>query len=158
MRRPIALISMVFLGFAPAFATDGGEAPASVVETWQAAPERVFDAGDVTLADLKWIARPVVVLADSPEDPAFKRQMELLEARQGELVERDVIVITDSDPGAGSELRKKLRPRGFMLVLIGKDGGVKLRKPFPWDVRELSRQIDKMPIRQQEIRDALANR
>ena len=38
-----------------------------------------------------------------------------------------------------AELRQKLRPRGFMLVLIGKDGGVKLRKPFPWDVREISR-------------------
>ena len=42
-----------------------------------------------------------------------------------------------------------------MLTVIGKDGGVKLRKPFPWDVRELSRSIDKMPLRQQEIRDAV---
>jgi len=50
-------------------------------------------------------------------------------------------------------LRTKLRPRGFMLVLIGKDGGVKLRKPLPWDVRELSRTIDTMPMRQREMRD-----
>ena len=28
-------------------------------------------------------------------------------------------------------------------------------KPFPWDVRELTRSIDKMPTRQQEIRDSL---
>ena len=69
---------------------------------------------------------------------------------------RDVIIITDTDPAERNRIcARKLRPRGFMLVLIGKDGGVKLRKPFPWDVRELSRQIDKMPIRQQEIRDAL---
>ncbi len=40
-----------------------------------------------------------------------------------------------------------------MLVLVGKDGSVYLRKPFPWDVRELSRSIDKMPLRQQEMRD-----
>jgi len=40
-----------------------------------------------------------------------------------------------------------------MLVLIGKDGGVKLRKPFPWNVREISRVIDKMPMRRQEIND-----
>ena len=38
-------------------------------------------------------------------------------------------------------------------VLIGKDGTVYLRKPFPWSVREISRSIDKMPLRQQEIRD-----
>jgi hypothetical protein len=40
-----------------------------------------------------------------------------------------------------------------MLTLIGKDGEVKLRKPFPWDVREISRSIDKMPMRQREIRE-----
>jgi len=50
-------------------------------------------------------------------------------------------------------VRRELRPRGFMLALVGKDGQIKLRKPAPWDVRELSRSIDKMPMRQQEIRD-----
>ena len=48
-------------------------------------------------------------------------------------------------------LRKKLRPHGFAFVLIGKDGQVKLRKPSPWNIREIARVIDKMPIRQQEI-------
>jgi hypothetical protein len=108
---------------------------------------------DVDLSDLKWIKRPVVVFADSPNDPAFIEQMDLLRDGQAELSERDVIVITDTAPDPLSDLRRKLRPRGFMLVLIGKDGGVKLRKPFPWDVREISRSIDKMPIRQREIRE-----
>ncbi|NCX58295.1 MAG: DUF4174 domain-containing protein, partial [Rhodobacteraceae bacterium] len=40
---------------------------------------------------------------------------------------------------------------GFAFVLIGKDGQVKLRKPSPWNIREIARVIDKMPIRQQEI-------
>jgi len=35
--------------------------------------------------------------------------------------------------------------------LIGKDGKVKLRKPFAWDMRELGRVIDKMPMRQQQL-------
>ena len=80
--------------------------------------------------------------------------MGLLEDRIETLEARDVVIITDTDPSAPSELRLDLRPRGFMMVLIGKDGGVKLRKPFPWDVRELSRAIDKMPLRQQELRDS----
>ena len=63
-----------------------------------------------------------------------------------------MIVFVDTDPTASGPLRKALRPRGFQLVLIGKDGGVKLRKPRPWTVRELNRVIDKMPMRQQEIR------
>ena len=64
-----------------------------------------------------------------------------------------MILIADTDPGAGTDVRRELRPRGFMLTLISKDGGVALRKPVPWDVRELTRSIDKMPIRQQELRD-----
>jgi hypothetical protein len=95
------------------------------------------------------------VFADSPNDPRFNEQMELLAARANDLAERDVVVMIDTAPSANSALRKKLRPRGFMLSLIGKDSGIKLRKPFPWDVRELSRAIDKMPVRKREIREGL---
>lgn len=108
---------------------------------------------ETNLNDFLWEKRPIVVFADTERDPAFIRQMELLEDRKEALAERDVVILTDTDPEAMSELREELRPRGFMLVLIGKDGGVKLRKPFPWSVRELSRSIDKMPMRQQELRD-----
>jgi hypothetical protein len=78
--------------------------------------------------------------------------MRLIAADMGSLALRDVIVITDTDPAARSALRRELRPRGFNLVLIDKDGRVNLRKAEPWDVREISRQIDKMPLRQEEIR------
>ncbi|HHC29877.1 MAG TPA: DUF4174 domain-containing protein, partial [Rhodobacterales bacterium] len=57
-----------------------------------------------------------------------------------------------TDPAAKSPIRQELRPRGFALVLIGKDGFKYLRKPLPWDVREITRSIDKMPLRQDEIR------
>ena len=76
----------------------------------------------------------------------------MIEARLAELEDRDVVVLFDTDPEAESDLRTKLHPRGFQVVLIGKDGQVKLRKPFPWDVREISRIIDNMPLRQQETR------
>jgi hypothetical protein len=66
---------------------------------------------------------------------------------------RDVVIITDTDPAARSAVRTQLRPRGFMLAVIDKDGQVKQRKPLPWSVREISRAIDKMPTRQQEIQD-----
>jgi len=110
-------------------------------------------AGSTDLSEFKWTNRPVIVFADSPADPRFSEQITLLESQIEELQKRDVVILTDTDPEALSPLRKKLRPRGFMLVLVGKDGTVYLRKPFPWSVRELSRSIDKMPLRQQEIRD-----
>ncbi|MBC6442111.1 MAG: DUF4174 domain-containing protein [Rhodobacteraceae bacterium] len=108
-------------------------------------------AGD-GLSRYLWEKRPIIIFADSSEDQLFRRQMELLAEETEELEERDVVVLVDTDPGISSALRKELRPRGFQLVLVGKDGAVKLRKSRPWTVRELSRVIDKMPTRQQEIR------
>ena len=110
-------------------------------------------AGEEALDQYQWTRRPIIVFADSPADARFVQQMQYLEAELDALAERDVVVLTDTDPEAESALREKLRPRGFMMVLIGKDGGVKLRKPLPWSVREISRTIDKMPMRQQEITD-----
>lgn len=107
----------------------------------------------INLNELKWKKRPVVVFADSVNDPAFIAQMDFLHADEAELLARDVIVIVDTEPDVRSDLRLKMRPRGFMLVLVGKDGDVKIRKPFPWSVREISRSIDKMPIRKREIRE-----
>lgn len=107
-----------------------------------------------SLEPFKWVARPVVVFADTPNDPRFISQMELLEKDKNALFSRDVVVITDTDPDANSDIRAALRPRGFSLVLVGKDGRVNLRKPAPWDTRELTRAIDKMPLRKQEIQDA----
>jgi hypothetical protein len=124
----------------------GAEAP-------QGTPDRPYRGDEVELSQFLWTARPVVVFAETEADPSFQRQMELLRARPEALAERDVVVIVDTDPGARSSVRTALRPRGFMLAIIGKDGQVELRKPSPWDVREISRTIDKMPLRIQEIRD-----
>ncbi|MCY4306448.1 MAG: DUF4174 domain-containing protein [Aestuariivita sp.] len=110
-------------------------------------------AGDSNLSEFKWLKRPVIVFADTPADPRFAEQMDWLEEQINDLIKRDVIILTDTDSSFLSPVRKKLRPRGFMLVLVGKDGVVYLRKPFPWSVRDLTRSIDKMPLRQQEIRD-----
>lgn len=104
------------------------------------------------LEEYFWLKRPVVVFADTSDDPRFIRQMELFAEDPDALEERDIVILTDTDASVLSDLRKALRPRGFQLTVIGKDGEVKLRKPGPWTVRELSRSIDKMPLRQQEIR------
>ncbi len=142
MKTPLALALAGLLSFAstPVLADD-------VLEF------TVMDAAEVSLDDFKWIARPLVVFADTPADPRFQKQLDSIEAEWPMLADRDVVVITDTDPAAKSDIRTKLRPRGFMLTLVAKDGTVALRKPQPWTVRELSRSIDKMPAREQEIRD-----
>lgn len=142
------LLALVLTGFLPMAAL-----AAEATQPAPTPPPLVQPAGDADLAQFHWLARPVVVFADSPDDPQFRQQIELLEAGEAELLTRDVIVLTDTDPAARNPIRAKLRPRGFQMVLVDKDGQVKLRKPFPWSVREISRSIDKSPIRLQEERD-----
>lgn len=141
----------------PLAAQDTADTPAaevSILDRWQADRAVQFDAAEVTLDDLEYVARALVVFADSPNQPAYQQQLRLLASHAAELARRDVIVILDTDPDARSDARRALRPRGFSLVLVDKDGTVVFRKPEAWDVREISRQIDKLPSRQQEIRDA----
>ena len=113
----------------------------------------VMDAPGVTLAEFLWIKRPVLIFADSPNDPNFRRQIELIEADEGEVSEYDVVVIADANPGARSFLRQKFPPRRFGLILLDKDGEVKIRKPLPWDVREITHAIAKFPLTRQEMLD-----
>lgn len=128
------------------------EPPAEPVSKPPARPElRILPAAESDPADFLWKARPVVVFADTPDDPAFREQMQALEAGADALAERDVVVIVDSEPQAASAWRGKLHPRGFSLVIIDKDGQVKQRRPLPWDVREITRAIDRLPLRRQEI-------
>jgi hypothetical protein len=131
---------LAFLALAPALA----HAEAATV------PLAPVAAAEVVIDEHLFLRRPVVVFADSPNDPAFLRQMELLSRYLNELRLRDVILITDTDPGARSELRLRLRPRGFSLVLMDKDWRPSIRKPLPWDGREIVNSIDKMPIARTE--------
>jgi hypothetical protein len=96
------------------------------------------------IADYQWKARPLVIFADTPEDPDFRRQLVLIEQGLEDLQRRDVVILIDSDPAAQSAIRTSLRPHGFALVLVGLDGRVVFRKPAPWSVREITRAIDKI--------------
>ncbi|MBW0157445.1 DUF4174 domain-containing protein [Sedimentimonas flavescens] len=150
----------ITLGFALVFALSATlAAPLNAQEAPATAAAEVFAPVDGATADLAayvWQKRPVVVFADSPNDPAFAEQLRLIEARWPELAARDVVVITDTTLDPASDIRRKLRPRGFSLVLMTKDGQVSIRKPLPWDGREIMRAIDKMPIRREEIRNGAA--
>lgn len=126
----------------------------SPVEAEDAAPVlQIIDAvaTGITLDDLMWASRPIVVFADTDRDPRFQDQIDLLLERPLPLIERDVVVVIDADPDAESPIREALRPRGFSLVIVQRDGRVALRKPNPWDVREIIRTIDNLPMRIEEM-------
>lgn len=108
------------------------------------------------LAEYRWVARPVIVFADSPLDPRVVEQMAEFERAQRDLEERDVVVILDTEPD--SALRSEFRPRDFQLLLIDKNGDVAYRKPDPVPIRELTRVIDRIPLRMDELRAQRAER
>lgn len=118
-----------------------------------AAGLQIVDAADIVPEEFMWEKRLLVIFANTPNDPEYRRQLALLESRAGDLRERDVIVVLDTDPAAATALRTRLRPRAFMLAIIGKDGEIKQRKPSPWDAREIVQAIDKFPLRRQEMLD-----
>lgn len=140
------ILGIVFLALFPAVTL-----AADTADTGE--PALIRPAGDSDLSEFLWTNRPIVVFADTPADPRFKDQVAMLSAEIARLAERDVIVLTDADPAAKSPLRRKLRPRGFALVLVDKDGSVVLRKPLPLTVREITRTIDKMPMRLREVEE-----
>ena len=132
----ILVFSTVFATAALAQGAPGApDAPADITGTETGFTPIAADTVD--LASFLWASRPIVVFANTPADPAFAEQMRHLEARWPELAARDVVVITDTDPAAASAPRQKLRPRGFSVVLMEKDGTVVQRKPSPQDGREL---------------------
>jgi hypothetical protein len=88
----------------------------------------------------------------------------LLNAESG-LNERDVVVISvlkdmvstrerPAAPVSADDLRDAydVLPHDFRVVLIGKDGGVKLRQDEPILAADLFALIDSMPMRKQEMR------
>jgi hypothetical protein len=159
--RPILLsaIAALWLFPAPLVAQDSASGDIALAETEMAQadaealdPMAPRDAAGLTLAEFQWVARPVIVFADTPADPRFREQLQLLAERPEPLLERDVVIIVDTDPAARSAIRTELRPRGFALVVLQKDGAVGFRRPSPRDVREIVRGIDNFSFRQEELR------
>lgn len=108
---------------------------------------------DIEPAELLYEKRPVVVFADTPKDPKFIAQMRFLAQNFAAIEERDILIITDTDPAAQSVWRKRLRPHGFSLVLMSKEQQPIIRKPLPWSLREITAAVDKFPLRRQEMQD-----
>ena len=128
-------------------------APEDPVAAWEADHTAILPAEGIDLDAFEYVARPLVIFADSPRQPQVQEQVRLLEADLASLGLRDVVIILDTDPEARTAVRRELRPRGFGLVLVDKDGRVTFRRPAPLSVREISRAIDRTPIRQEELRN-----
>jgi hypothetical protein len=104
------------------------------------------------LADRQWENRLLIIFAEEESDLRLSEQRRLIGPGIARLQQRDVMVVevVGADP-----LRQTLSvpAGGFHVLLVGKDGGVKLRSPAPVPAERLIDLIDSMPMGRQEARD-----
>lgn len=120
---------------------------------------------DLDLGALRWKNRVLVVSSPSGSDPSFRLQKRDLEANADGVLERDLMILEILQQGesrVGDRLLSEkavqhllrdlgVRPGLFQVLLIGKDGTVKLRSEAPVPVKDLFALIDSMPMRRREM-------
>ena len=122
-----------------------------------------FDAGQV-MAELVWQNRVLLLFAPGPEDAGLRRQDEILAAVAAGLNERDMVVLRafaddrvtrngrhHSESGASFYRKFAVEPGAFRVILVGKDGTVKLDQNAVVSVDDLFQLIDSMPMRRYEM-------
>ncbi len=100
------------------------------------------------LSAYQWKKRLVILVGDTT-DVKLKEQKSVLQNHKSELVERDILILPITNT---ENFQIDLEANFKGLLLIGKDGGVKLKKAFPVAMTELFEIIDNMPMRKAEIK------
>ena len=122
-------------------------------------------AAAAELGDYLWQRRPLLLFAPTQSDPRLVETVRRIEASRCDFTDRDmvlgVIVTEGSSTLDGqvldtSQVRKLLSAfrigvNTFSVVLIGKDGGKKLRVAGVPDLAAIYAVIDGMPMRSSEI-------
>lgn len=118
------------------------------------------------LSVFKWKNRLLFLFAPNRNHPLFNALHKPLAASQSEAAERDLIIFEIFESAASSmngeaidsktarRLREKfdVLPTEFTVILIGKDGGIKLDRKEHTKLDDIFALIDAMPMRQDEMR------
>lgn len=100
--------------------------------------------------------RLLLVFAPGRSDPRWQKQNALLQRSTEAFRDRDLVRIdyleTDGSNGAEVRTHYGIKPGQFRVLLIGKDGHVASGGPNPTALSELTQQIDRMPMRREEMR------
>ena len=112
----------------------------------------------------RWQSRPLIVIVPNAQDATLVELREALgkpDAREG-FVEREMVLYEivagaasrNGQPLSGSTSAALLKAIGHQgdagarVILVGKDGGIKVDRPGPVDPESLFTTIDRMPMRQ----------
>ena len=117
------------------------------------------------LSDYRWESRPLLLFAPTDSDPRLVETMRRIEASRCDFVDRDIVlgrIVTEGtstldghvvDPTQAQRLVSEfgIGADSFSVVLIGKDGGEKLRVAGIPDLQAIYAVIDGMPMRGREM-------
>ena len=112
------------------------------------------------LSDYKWKNR-VVILSDKDADlKNAKMAVKVISAYEKELENRDIILFLHNNGTLYTTNSKvanikdtPIIPKDFTgYLLIGKDGGIKSKAPYPIEPKEIFTLIDGMPMRRAEMK------
>jgi hypothetical protein len=116
------------------------------------------------LSDYLWQRRPLLLFAPSESDPRLGETMRRIAASRCDFVDRDMVlgrIVTDGTSTldghvVGTNQAQRLMSEfgigaeSFSVVLLGKDGGEKLRAADVPDLQAIYAVIDGMPMRARE--------
>jgi hypothetical protein len=118
----------------------------------------------IDLDAYRWQNRIILIFAPAAGDTIYAQQLAVFATQEAELADRDLLIgqFPADEQGSfagqpvaqagGIALRARYDvPEGaFALILIGKDGGVKLTADEPVSTARLFDLIDSMPMRRRE--------
>jgi len=126
---------------------------------------RSAQGGGVDLSQFRWKKRLLFLFSPDNSHPFFVQLHESLGIQKSETLERDLIIFEIFeygtsrmnsefiDPMITRALREKFRVVSgeFTVILLGKDGGIKLKRHDRTELKDIFGLIDSMPMRQEEM-------
>jgi sugar diacid utilization regulator len=116
------------------------------------------------MPDLTWEKRVLLVFVPDEQNAGYQRQQAILQAINEDLNERDMTVIRafaddrvaideqiHAQSGASFYQRFAVNSDEFRVILVGKDGTVKLDRDGAVSAEDLFALIDSMPMRRYEM-------
>ena len=124
------------------------------------------DALSMDLRQFQWKNRLLFLFAPQRNDRFFSDLLNEIMVNKNEVEDRDLVIfeILESGPSymnsvsldaqTAAALQDKFDspPGRFTVILVGKDGGVKLKRQTGTRLKDIFALIDAMPMRQEEIR------
>lgn len=112
------------------------------------------------LSDFQWKSRIVILYENDTNFTDVKNALEIIDNNASKLSERDILVFVYQNDvfyntnRTTTDIKKSaVLPKSYDgYILIGKDGGIKSKAPYPFNLEKLCDLIDSMPMRKSEMR------